>query len=71
MVTAVNDEIVPTRLSKELADNLDAKIFQLSDEGHFLDSDEFSKFPKIYEIAIKIMVDKTDTGREHNFNKVS
>lgn len=58
VVTAVNDEIVPTEFSKELADCLEAKLFQLSAGGHFLDSDGFSEFPQIYEIVTSIISDK-------------
>nr|WP_165874451.1 alpha/beta hydrolase [Pectinatus cerevisiiphilus] len=58
VVTAIDDKIVPTEFSKELADNLEAKFFQLSTGGHFLDSDGFSKFPKIHEIITNMIADK-------------
>lgn len=64
VVTAENDEIVPTEFSKELADNLDAKLYQLSAGGHFLDSDGFSEFPEIYEIITCMVADKQ--GQEGN-----
>ena len=58
VVTAIDDKIVPTEFSKELADNLEAKFFQLSTGGHLLDSDGFSKFPKIHEIITNMIADK-------------
>lgn len=58
VVTAVNDEIVPTDYSRKLADHLDAKLYQLSAGGHFLESDGFLKFPKIYEIVTSMIANK-------------
>lgn len=66
VVTAINDEIVPTEFSKELADNLGAKFYQLSSGGHFLDSDGFSKFPKIYEIVTNMIADKQGQVGDRN-----
>lgn len=58
VVTAVNDDIVPTEFSKKLADRLNAKFYQLSSGGHFLASEGFLEFPEIYEILSQ-MIEKT------------
>lgn len=55
VLSAKDDSIVPTTLSKELAQNLGADFIQTQEGGHFMDSDGFRTFPLALEKLAKMM----------------
>ena len=55
MITAVDDDIVPTQASKKMADKLDARLIELCEGGHFIDRDGFTEFPEVLKLLEEIM----------------
>ena len=55
VISAKDDEIVPTELSKELAKNLGAEFVQTDTGGHFMESDGFTTFPLALETMQKML----------------
>lgn len=50
VISARNDEIVPTKLTKILAKNLNADFIQTFKGGHFMDIDNVIQMPMVYGI---------------------
>ncbi|MFV0480508.1 MAG: RBBP9/YdeN family alpha/beta hydrolase [Campylobacteraceae bacterium] len=49
-ITASDDEIVPSSLTRELAQNIGSEYIELKSGKHFLDSDGYTSFELVYEI---------------------
>lgn len=55
VLSAKDDEIVPTELSKDLAKNLGAEFIQAKQGGHFMETDGFKTFPLALENMQKML----------------
>ncbi|OOF69607.1 RBBP9/YdeN family alpha/beta hydrolase [Rodentibacter caecimuris] len=53
VVSAMDDDIVPHKYSSELSIHLSADYIRLSQGGHFLDREGWSKFPLVLELILK------------------
>ncbi|RAX57037.1 hypothetical protein CCZ01_07495 [Helicobacter monodelphidis] len=49
VISAKDDSIVPTDLSKKLSDKLNAKFIQTQNGGHFMESDGYTEMPLVLE----------------------
>ncbi len=49
-VSATDDDIVPWEATKDMADQLDARLILLSSGKHFIERDGFTEFPEVLEI---------------------
>ncbi|MCE0495211.1 RBBP9/YdeN family alpha/beta hydrolase [Vibrio salinus] len=55
VINSDQDSIVPGHLSRELADNLSARLVTISNGGHFLSEDGYTCFPKLYNLLKKMI----------------
>ncbi len=55
VITAVDDDIVPTQATRKMADKLDARLIALCEGGHFIDRDGFTEFPEVLELLEEVI----------------
>lgn len=53
VISAKDDDIVPSRYSEELAEKIKAQFILLKQGGHFIDRDGFKEFPLLVELVRK------------------
>jgi predicted alpha/beta hydrolase family esterase len=54
VITAEDDDIVPTAATKKMAERLDAKLIELNSGKHFIDRDGFTEFPEVLDLIINL-----------------
>lgn len=55
MITAVDDDIVPTAATKKMGEKLEARLIELSGGKHFIDRDGFTEFPEVLEVLKELI----------------
>ncbi|MCM3059818.1 alpha/beta hydrolase [Bacillus subtilis] len=50
VIASKNDQIVPFSWSKELAQQIDAALYEVQHGGHFLENEGFTSLPIVYDI---------------------
>jgi len=55
VIGSPQDPIVPFSLTKNLAHNLDARLYSIDDAGHFLADDGYVRFPQLYDVLMQII----------------
>ncbi|AEP89601.1 conserved hypothetical protein [Bacillus subtilis subsp. subtilis str. RO-NN-1] len=50
VIASKNDQIVPFSWSKELAQQIDAALYEVQHGGHFLEDEGFTSLPIVYDI---------------------
>ncbi|NCC14863.1 MAG: serine hydrolase family protein [Clostridia bacterium] len=55
IMTAVDDDIVPTAATRKMAEQLEARLIELSGGKHFIDRDGFTEFPEVLEVLKELI----------------
>ncbi|MFP7379821.1 alpha/beta hydrolase [Bacillus paralicheniformis] len=50
VIASRDDQIVPFAWSKDLAQQIDAKLYEVQHGGHFLETDGFTSLPIVYDV---------------------
>ncbi len=53
-ITALDDDIVPTTSTKQMAAQIEANLIELNEGKHFIDRDGHTEFPILYQEILKL-----------------